>query len=416
MNYPKTIIGPALITYRSQTYFTTGDITVNFERATTDIITSQHGRVDTRDAGAVIRLSCNVIGLADALDTILFHFAGFTPGESLTPGIGVGISCTGEADNETITAAAHGLTDGERVVFKKLTGGTGWAVDTVYYVRDAATNTFKIASTAGGSAVAISADATAPTIIHKVEETPLVIYPLTNAGGTSLIWTFPRCGLVGIGNLTMKATAPTTCDLKFTALESEATEGTWATNAAWSAPSSTILDDFSASQISCDACRLSWAANPASITSGEVDMVSEDGWTVNLEFPVKEHPREAYGICEVTAGAGGYNVTVTGKAATIYDHNGQPVPEANWQSLMPFGSARPGQRSERKKLTLTRLYDSTSGIAAGTALITFSQAEWTMLSGAWGSESNRSGSVTFKCIPVITSGVRAVDVISNYLG
>jgi hypothetical protein len=39
-----------------------------------------------------------------------------------------------------------------------LTGATGLAVDTTYYVRDVATNTFKLAATKGGAAIDITAD------------------------------------------------------------------------------------------------------------------------------------------------------------------------------------------------------------------------------------------------------------------
>jgi len=76
-----------------------------------------------------------------------------------TNSVAVG-TVVGEADDDTLTLAAHGLANGTRV---RLTGGSlpaGLALATDYYVRDAAANTFKVAATPGGAAVAITADGT----------------------------------------------------------------------------------------------------------------------------------------------------------------------------------------------------------------------------------------------------------------
>lgn len=71
-----------------------------------------------------------------------------------------------EADDDTVTIAqGHGLQNGDRVVFPSLTGGTGLTAATVvYYVRDAASTTFKVSATNGGAAVNVTADATAGTV------------------------------------------------------------------------------------------------------------------------------------------------------------------------------------------------------------------------------------------------------------
>ena len=61
------------------------------------------------------------------------------------------------ATNDVITASAHGLVDGTRVRFT--TSGTlpaGLSLATDYYVRDAASGTFKVSATLGGSAVDIT--------------------------------------------------------------------------------------------------------------------------------------------------------------------------------------------------------------------------------------------------------------------
>jgi hypothetical protein len=66
-----------------------------------------------------------------------------------------------EADDDVVTSAAHGLVDGQKVVFTALTGGTGLTTTVEYFVRDAATDTFKVAASLGGAAINVSADATA---------------------------------------------------------------------------------------------------------------------------------------------------------------------------------------------------------------------------------------------------------------
>lgn len=70
-----------------------------------------------------------------------------------------------EADDDVVTCPEHGFHDGDKVVFPALTGGTGLtAGTTVYYVRDATKDTFKVSATAGGAAVNVTADATAGTV------------------------------------------------------------------------------------------------------------------------------------------------------------------------------------------------------------------------------------------------------------
>jgi hypothetical protein len=64
---------------------------------------------------------------------------------------------TADASTDTITATAHGLSDGDLIRFESTgTLPAGLSTGTDYYVRDAATNTFKVSTTLGGSAVNIT--------------------------------------------------------------------------------------------------------------------------------------------------------------------------------------------------------------------------------------------------------------------
>jgi hypothetical protein len=68
---------------------------------------------------------------------------------------------TADDGTDVITSAAHGLSNGQAV---RLTTTTtlpgGLALNTTYWVRDAATNTFKLAASSGGAAIDITSTGT----------------------------------------------------------------------------------------------------------------------------------------------------------------------------------------------------------------------------------------------------------------
>ena len=60
---------------------------------------------------------------------------------------------------DLVEIAGHGFADGDRVFLQQIAGiavPTGLTKDTVYFVRDATTDTFRLAATSGGTAIAIS--------------------------------------------------------------------------------------------------------------------------------------------------------------------------------------------------------------------------------------------------------------------
>lgn len=70
---------------------------------------------------------------------------------------------TATASDDTLTSAGHGYSDGMSVaLLAPTTGGlpTGVSADTIYYVRDAATNTFKLTASPGGAAINLTGDGT----------------------------------------------------------------------------------------------------------------------------------------------------------------------------------------------------------------------------------------------------------------
>lgn len=71
----------------------------------------------------------------------------------LTPQSGTAVAST-----DVVTVTAHGLDDGDKIVFQSGYTPTGLTANTTYFVRDKTTNTFKVAATAGGSAIDITVD------------------------------------------------------------------------------------------------------------------------------------------------------------------------------------------------------------------------------------------------------------------
>ena len=69
-------------------------------------------------------------------------------------------SISGIHSTNLITSNAHGLANNTAVILPVLKGGTGLSTFTIYFVRDSATNTLKLAATPGGAAIDFTADIT----------------------------------------------------------------------------------------------------------------------------------------------------------------------------------------------------------------------------------------------------------------
>ncbi len=70
------------------------------------------------------------------------------------------VSNTFTDSGDLVTAAAHGLANGDVVVFQTKVTTTGLTTFVEYFVVSATTNTFQIAATYGGSAVVLTSDGT----------------------------------------------------------------------------------------------------------------------------------------------------------------------------------------------------------------------------------------------------------------
>jgi hypothetical protein len=105
----------------------------------------------------------------------------------------VPFACTGVASTDVVTAVGHNFTANQGVRFPTLTGGGNLNTTTIYFVRDISGNTFKVSTTAGGSARDITTDMTAGTVVAVQENvtirnnstttnSPIVLTPKGNGG------------------------------------------------------------------------------------------------------------------------------------------------------------------------------------------------------------------------------------------
>ncbi len=72
-------------------------------------------------------------------------------------------SVTVDSGTDTVTWNSHGMSDGQKIGFFATTMPGGLNAGTLYYVRDAATNTFKVAASSGGAAIDITSNGTTVT-------------------------------------------------------------------------------------------------------------------------------------------------------------------------------------------------------------------------------------------------------------
>lgn len=89
------------------------------------------------------------------------------------------LSCTGDSGTEKITAAAHGYNDGTAIQFGGTTPPAPLVAGTTYYVRDSATNDFKVAATVGGAVIPLTTNGTAVTVRSFDRAALGYSYPIT---------------------------------------------------------------------------------------------------------------------------------------------------------------------------------------------------------------------------------------------
>jgi hypothetical protein len=72
--------------------------------------------------------------------------------------------------NDLILSNAHGYSDGQKIVFYNGTSPGGITEGAVYFVRDAAADSFKVAATGGGPAIDLTATGSTDCVVSAITE------------------------------------------------------------------------------------------------------------------------------------------------------------------------------------------------------------------------------------------------------
>jgi hypothetical protein len=78
-------------------------------------------------------------------------------------------SVTGVASTDLLTKVGHGLSNGDLVVLRALTGGTGLREEYPYYVVGVSGNNFQLSETSGGTAHDFTTDISSVSVVKLVE-------------------------------------------------------------------------------------------------------------------------------------------------------------------------------------------------------------------------------------------------------
>ena len=101
---------------------------------------------------------------AQSSDLVIDDYTATTQGNITLAPRAVSFSATIAASDDFVTATGHTFSNGDQVVFTSLTGGAGLTANIRYFVRDSATNVFKVATTVSGAAVDVTTNYTAATV------------------------------------------------------------------------------------------------------------------------------------------------------------------------------------------------------------------------------------------------------------
>lgn len=162
---------------------------------------------------------------------------------------------TAEADDDVFTSSSHGLSDGQAVRLTASKGTDtlpgGFDNSTTYYVRDSATNTFKLAASAGGSAINVTSDGSGEA--YKYGSTTVAI-ALDDVAASAIGSSSAQAGEV-------------------------ADEGTVPTGVGSFSTPRTKSDGISLGSLSAGQCRAVWVRRTATNSAA----VNDDGFTLRVE-------------------------------------------------------------------------------------------------------------------------------------
>ena len=92
-------------------------------------------------------------------------------------GIADAVACTFQDTGDTVTLSAHGWLDGQQVAFSSIASTTGISTYATYYVVNATTNTFQLATGIGGSAITLTTDGSGSVYVPWFRQVIITVVP-----------------------------------------------------------------------------------------------------------------------------------------------------------------------------------------------------------------------------------------------
>lgn len=130
----------------------------------------------TQNPGNITPVSLSGTTTAGSTTITMANTTGIVAGMQVT-GVGTPLSTpiavTFQDAGDTVTLTAHGLSNGDEVSFAAITSTTGIVINKIYYVVNAATDTFQVAETLGGAALALTTNGSG-TLRYRAEVVSIV--------------------------------------------------------------------------------------------------------------------------------------------------------------------------------------------------------------------------------------------------
>lgn len=407
----ETISGPALIVWRGYAARTKGDVTIAKETTLTPVVVDSFGTVDQRVNTVRHLISFTPSGTIDDIGAFLADYAFSTAerqsGQSLFKWASLAITAYATADAGAATTITVSST-------------TGMVVGQYVTISGSSTSTYNgtwrigavTSSTQLKLEVAYTTDPTTDGTLSFSDS--LVIYPLYQNGGTEKIVTYQNVALTTLPNITLSATETPLGALTFTAIYHRKLEpdvvDALVDHRTWSAPSSTLLDDFLPDTILTTPPRMRYgAASVDAFTPSDPlaapwnDFCTISGAVVNFSLGTSDVVVDSCGLVDVKYTDLAVTVTASPVGSLMTEEEIQKVLKQQDMGGAYEGRKRGASMKAGTPNQLLLLSDD------GNFSITVA-IDSTAVSSAtnnYGTTNLRNGDLVWQGLRIITSGVRA---------
>jgi hypothetical protein len=407
----ETISGPALIIWRNYSCRTKGDVTIAKETTLTPVMVDSFGAVDQRVNTVRHLISFTPSGTIDDINAFLADYAFAVterqPGQSLFKWSSLAITGYATADAGAATTITVSST-------------TGFVVGQYVTISGSSTagynGTWRIATVTSSTQlkleVAYTVDPTTDGTLYFSDA--LVIYPLYQNGGTEKILTYQNVALTTLPNITLSATETPLGALTFTAIYHRKLEPDVADalmdHRTWSAPGSTLLDDFIPETILTTPPRMRYgAASVDAFTPSDPlaapwnDFCTISGATVNFNLTTNDVVVDSCGLVDVKYGDLGVTVTASPVGELMTEEEIQKV-----LKQQDMGGAYEGRkRGASMKASTPNQLLLLSDDGSRSIEIAIDSAAVSAAANNYGTTNLRNGDLVWQGLRVIASGVRA---------